>query len=153
MAPKAIPELDTLPQYDAWIGVVKSYSRCQRLLNQRLSEIGLSVAKHDVLLALRRNEGLSQQALARYLLVAKSNVTGLLKRLEADGLIRREPDPNDARGQCVFLTRSGDRRLARAIAIQAEVIVLMTEGVSAADTRRLLNIMRTIDNNLRKVLD
>ncbi|MEM1434126.1 MAG: MarR family transcriptional regulator [Pseudomonadota bacterium] len=152
MTLEPIPELDALPQYDAWISVVKSYSRCQRLLNQRLGEIGLTVAKHDVLLALRRNEGLSQQALARYLLVAKSNVTGLVKRLGADGLIRREPDPDDARGQRVYLTREGKRRLARAIAIQAEVIVLMTDGISAADSRRLEKVMRAIDGNLRQAL-
>lgn len=62
---ESIPELDALPQYGALISVVKTYSRCQRLLNQRLAEIGLTVAKQDVLLALRRNAGLSQQALAR----------------------------------------------------------------------------------------
>lgn len=52
----------------------------------------------------------------------------------------------------MFLTRKGEGLLTRGIAIQAEVIVLMTDGIGTADSRRLEKIMRNIDDNLQQAL-
>lgn len=146
---ESIKELDSLPQYEAWIEVVKTYSRCQRLMNQQLAEIGLTLPKHDLLLAVRRMPGASQQVLAKHLLVTKSNVTGLLNRLEADDLIKRVPDPEDARGYCIQLTKPGAKLLDRAIELQADVIKQMGKGLTAADNQHVHRIMRQIGDNLR----
>ena len=74
--------LDELPGYPAWLAVVRAYARCQRLMSHELEALGLSVAQHEVLLTIARDEGLSQNDVAARLLVTKSNVTALLTRLE-----------------------------------------------------------------------
>ena len=122
--------------------------KCQHLLTAGLSELGLSVAKYEVLHAIYRDEGQSQQRLARRLLVAKSNVTVLAQRLEADGLIRRERDPEDGRGHCVFLTDTGQELVEQAVRVHADVVELMAKDLTGQQAEILDAIMSRAEENL-----
>jgi DNA-binding MarR family transcriptional regulator len=124
--------------YDAWVGVVSNYQKCFRLLSRLLEPLGLSVAQHEVLQTIGRRQGLTQQELADCLLVVKSNVSGLLQRLEAQRLVSREPDPADARSKRILLTPKGERVLLRSAALQARVVEAMMESVD--DRELALNI-------------
>ena len=124
--------------YDAWVGVVRNYQKCFRLLSRLLEPLGLSVAQHEVLQTIGRRQGLTQQELADRLLVVKSNVSGLLQRLEAQRLVSREPDPADARSKRILLTPKGERVLLRSAALQARVVEAMMESVD--DRELALNI-------------
>lgn len=148
-----IPRLDELPHYGSWLLVGKTNVKCQHLLAARLAPLDLSVAKYEVLHAIYRDEGLSQQRLARRLLVAKSNVTGLSQRLERDALIRRQRDPEDGRGHCVFLTDRGRERVEQAIEVQAQVIELMTGELTRRDALALDRIMQHVDDRLTVALN
>ncbi len=152
MAGRRIPEIDDLPTYPSWLMVVKNYVKCQRLLTLRLAELDLTAAQYEVLLAVARDEGCSQKTLARWLLVAKSNITGLLNRMGAEGLIVRQPDPEDARGKRVFLTELGSSKLSEAVRIQADVVQLMNQGVSSAESDALMKTMSRVAANLDEAL-
>ena len=102
-------DVDVPSGLGGWLQVVKVYQTCYSVLSQELKYLDLSVAQHDVLTAIHHEDGLSQQRLAEKLLVVKSNVTALLGRLEARGLIRREVDAQDARVRRVYLTPAGKR--------------------------------------------
>ena len=145
---RKIPQLDDLTHYKTWWLVGRVDAKCQHLLTTGLNEVGLSVAKYEVLHAIYRDEGLSQQTLARRLLVAKSNVTALSQRLEADGLIRRERDPADGRGHCVYLTDAGREIVEQAVPIQAEVVELMAKGLTGEQAEMLDEIMSRAEENL-----
>ena len=147
-----LPEIDDLPHYASWLGVVKNYVKCQRLLTLRLAKLDLTPAQHEVLMAVARNEGCSQNALARWLLVAKSNITGLLSRMGKDGLIRREADPEDARGRCVFLTELGRQKMTLAVRVQADVVRLMTSDINEEESQALLRVMGRVGANLDRAL-
>ena len=74
----------------------------------------------DVLTTLTEKEGVSQQELAERLYVTKGNISGLLDRLEAAGLVERRAIAADRRQYAIYLTeagravaREGDRRAAR----------------------------------------
>ena len=120
--------------YDAWVGVVRNYQKCFRLLSRLLEPLGLSVAQHEVLQTIGRRQGLTQQELADRLLVVKSNVSGLLRRLEAQRLVTREPNPADARSKRILLTPKGQRVLLRSAALQARVVEAM---MGSLDDREL----------------
>ena len=124
--------------YGAWVGAVRNYQKCFRLLSRLLEPLGLSVAQHEVLQTIGRRQGLTQQELADRLLVVKSNVSGLLQRLEAQRLVSREPDPADARSKRILLTPKGQRVLLRSAALQARVVEAMMESVD--DRELALNI-------------
>lgn len=75
----------------------------------------LSPSQFNVLNLLRsRPEGLSQIELSRSLITHRSNVTGLVDRLEARGLLVRDEVRGDRRAYRVSLTESG-RRLMEAV--------------------------------------
>lgn len=147
---ESIEELDALRGYPSWLEVAKTYARCHRTLTERLAPLDLSVAQHEVLLAVARDEGLSQQSLARRLLVVKSNVTAMIKRLEGRGLVRRESDKADARGRRVFLTAAGRRLLKKAVAVHAEVVRIMTSDLTDAEVTQLGQFMRTVGSSLER---
>ena len=77
---------------------------------------GVTEAQFNVLMLLKhQSEGgsLDQTALGRMLVVNRSNVTGLVDRMEKVGLVVRSPDPSDRRVKRVSLTAKG-RRVAEA---------------------------------------
>src|SRR4051812_15456623 len=77
-------------------------------LEARLSEVGLSLAKLAALHHLSAaGESLPLGQLDERLACVKSNVTQLVDRLEADGLVNRTADPNDRRSRLAVLTGTG----------------------------------------------
>ncbi|MGB5285952.1 MAG: MarR family transcriptional regulator [Polyangiales bacterium] len=153
MSRTPIPTLDQIPEYASWVEVAKTYSKCQRLLTARLGTLGLSVARYETLLAIARDEGLSQRDLGERLLSAKSNVTGLLQRLEAAGAIRRETDEQDARGHRVFLTSIGRKLLRKGVGAQASVVQLMMKDIKRGEAQTIGRLMRTVGASLDAALD
>jgi len=67
------------------------------------------LAWYDALLELRRvaPEGLRQFELQDHMLLAQYNMSRLIDRLVHAGYARRQPCPEDARGQVVYLTEKG----------------------------------------------
>ena len=86
-----------------------------------LGEIGLSLAKLGALRHLvLAPEPLTLSQLAERHCCGKSNVTQLVDRLEADGLVARESDPDDRRTIRATVTESGRTAYARANVLLAE---------------------------------
>ena len=71
---------------------------------------GLTTQQWAVLGALSRNEareGMSVGDLARYLMVSRQNLAGLLSRMERDGRLSVDPDTRDRRSRIVTMTEAG----------------------------------------------
>lgn len=82
-------------------------------IESRLADVGLSMAKHSALSRLQEaGEPLTLSELAERLSCVRSNITQLVDRLEADGLVRRVADPSDRRSVRAELTPLGRERHA-----------------------------------------
>lgn len=71
---------------------------------------GLTTQQWAVLGALSRTEaapGMNMGDLARYLMVSRQNLSGLITRMERDGHVSVEPDQRDRRSRLVVMTPSG----------------------------------------------
>ena len=130
--------------FDVWIEVARTNLRVHRVLNVLLGELGLSLAQHEILVALRRRPGQTQQELSNRLMLVKSNASALLRKLEARGLIRRSPDPDDTRNKRVRLTRSGLALERRSFAVQNRVIDAMARVMSDDDLDHTQDVMRRV---------
>ena len=87
-----------------------------------LSEVGLSLAKLAALHQLTEaGDSLPLGQLAERLSCVKSNVTQLVDRLEADGLVNRTGDPNDRRSRIAVLTDAGRSAFAKGTEIRMRV--------------------------------
>ena len=85
----------------------------------KLSEIGLSWPKLAALKGLAdAGEPLPLGQLAARLSCVKSNITQLVDRLEADGLVVRQPDPNDRRAKLAALTPAGRKAVKEGMRVQ-----------------------------------
>ena len=70
-------------------------------------EMGISAGTWFTLALLARKDGMSQGELSHRFEIDPSRVTRLAKRLEREGLLRRERDSEDARVVRMYLTEKG----------------------------------------------
>ena len=116
--------------------VLHASSVLESRVETKLADIGLSLAK---LAALRRlaeaGDSLPLGQLAERLKCVKSNVTQLVDRLEADGLVSRAADANDRRSRLAVLTETGRKAYLRGSEIleatERELFVALTHDESA----------------------
>lgn len=101
-----------------WFRFVRLETRIRLAITNRLKAVGLSIAQCDVLTTLTEREGLSQQDLAERLYVTKGNISGLIDRLAAAGLVERRTIASDRRSHAIFLTPAG--RIAAQKGIEAQ---------------------------------
>jgi DNA-binding MarR family transcriptional regulator len=95
-----------------WFRLIRLQTRARLSIANRLRELDLSVPQCDVLTTLTEREGVSQQELAARLYVTKGNISGLIDRLVASGLVERRTLAGDRRSHAIHLTPAG-RDLAR----------------------------------------
>ena len=101
--------------------VLHASSVLEGRVEARLSDVGLSLAKLAALHRLTEaGESLPLGQLAERLSCVKSNVTQLVDRLEADGLVSRTADPNDRRSRLAVLTDAGRSAYAKGSEIQMQ---------------------------------
>jgi DNA-binding MarR family transcriptional regulator len=81
-------------------------------MNRWLDTHGLSEGRLTVLWQLYGKDRMTLGDLASSIDVSPRNVTGLVDHLEEDGLVERQPDPEDRRATLVRLTTAGESKLA-----------------------------------------
>jgi DNA-binding MarR family transcriptional regulator len=100
-----------------WRSFLRAHSGVLRELERELAaEAGMPLGWYDVLLQLVEapERRLRMAELADRVLLSRSGLTRLIDRLQAEGLVRREPSPDDARGTFTVLTPEGYARLRTA---------------------------------------
>jgi DNA-binding MarR family transcriptional regulator len=101
-------------RYEALIQVLRTSERLWEASRRFFEQWDLSPSQFNVLNVLSdAGEGLTQSDLSRNLLMHRSNVTGLVDRLEKRGLVSREPIPSDRRAWKVVLTAQGRKMLEK----------------------------------------
>jgi DNA-binding MarR family transcriptional regulator len=75
----------------------------------RVHELGLAPRQAKALRHLDPDVPLAMSRLAEALRCDNSNVTQIVDRLEADGLVQRRPAPHDRRVKALVLTQEGRR--------------------------------------------
>ena len=71
-------------------------------------------------------------------------MTSRLDKLEARGLVRRVPDPDDRRVLQIELTDQGDRIWTEAVAVQAEKERLVAAALDAGEQEQLNGLLRKL---------
>ena len=106
-----------------------------RLLQDRLSETGVSVAQYLHLRVLWEVGGLTQVEISNRLGIEKASSTSTIDALEKQGLIERFRDDKDRRRVRVFLSASGKRLCETALRHAAKVADIACDGASDAEVK------------------
>jgi DNA-binding MarR family transcriptional regulator len=97
--------------HEALLSLVRTSTLMQKLSNRFFSKFQLTDVQFNILMILKEfgDEGLSQQELSEHLVVGKSNVVGLVDRLEKAGYVRRTSHPSDRRFNQIVLAPKGSK--------------------------------------------
>lgn len=113
--------------------------------NTRLeAQADISVAQLGTLSYIAERPGCSMTEVAELLDLNKSAVSSMCARLERSGLLRREPNPRDARGAQLFSTPKGEQTRERSRPVFRALMKEMTEGFSSDELDVVLRFLDTI---------
>ncbi|RDI94917.1 MarR family transcriptional regulator [Meiothermus sp. QL-1] len=108
-----------------------------------------TLPRFDLLAQLERHpEGLRMGELSRRMMVTTGNVTGITDQLEAEGLVRREVDPNDRRSYIVKLTPEGRRAFGEMARVHEGWVIEFFEGLSPEEKETLYALLGKLKRHL-----
>ncbi len=131
--------------------LLRTHSHLGPLIDADLRGKRLTAAQFNALLVLRAAgaDGLMMSDIGERLVVTKSNVTGLVDRLEREGLAARGEHP-DRRATVVRLTDAGEALLRRAIPGHAELLAELTGCLTRAEKKTLVGLLTKLRRELRR---
>lgn len=121
----------------------------EKLIDEAAASHGLTVAgDFEVLAALRRlhPDPVQPAMLSTLTMVSTSGMTGRLDRLEAEGLIARESNPEDRRTVDIVLTDTG---IALAELVFLAILAVFSASLASVGDRK----MAQLSTSLRTVLE
>ncbi|QFU93024.1 MarR family winged helix-turn-helix transcriptional regulator [Amycolatopsis sp. YIM 10] len=138
-------ESDQIPARDI-VAILFDTSRRLCLQSDRLlgATIGLSEARARLLVTVSELEPARMGRLASDLGVSPRSVTSMVDALERDGLITREPDPEDRRATLLRLTADSRARMSRLFDAQhqlAEDLLAPLGEDDRANLHRMLSVL------------
>jgi len=143
-----------LLQTRIWLRMLACFNLLERELRTSLrDEFGVSLARFDVLAQVARPpDDPTMGELSRRLKVTKGNITDVVGRLEADGLVERRRDDRDARAQRVRLTARGRRLVQAAIPVHNARLAQLLDGLDAQELKALDALLGRLRADLRDSL-
>jgi DNA-binding MarR family transcriptional regulator len=131
----------TAAELDSWLAVVRLISWLPWSIDQQLRrDSDLGMVEYQVLAVLSESpeRTMRMSSLAMLTNASLSRLSHLFKRLEARGLVRREPDPADGRFTNAILAEKGFQTLVEAAPGHvAHVRSLVIDVLSSEQLRRL----------------
>jgi len=147
LSPDAKPEVDAIVET-----IIYLYTESRRLTKGLASQFGLTGPQLTVIKLLESFDDLSLSSLSERIRAQNSTVTGIIDRMEREGLVRRERSTSDRRVVHIRLSEKG-LKLARQIQVEPmEIFRGALLSLSQADLRDLLRIMNKLQRYVRTQL-
>lgn len=127
-----------------WIALARCYQTFARAVAGKVSEYELTTPQFGILEALYHLGPLSQGELAEKMLVTGGNVTYVMDRLEAQGLVERERSGSDRRVVEASLTSRGRQLLRDVFPEHASYIAELVETLSPRERVSLRRLLKRL---------
>ena len=137
-----------------WLRMLSTTKLISQEIRRRLrAEFGATLPQFDLLAQLDREpEGLRLGEISKRTMVTNGNITGLVERLEADGLLYRETPVDDRRVTVARLTDAGRRAFAEMAAVHEtwlrEMMADVDHGTFSVLARNIDQIQLSVRNHL-----
>ncbi len=118
-----------------------------------LLPFNLTIRQYYVLYHLGRTDGLNIRDLSARLLCDKSTTTRLVEKMRQDGLLCRNPDPNDRRYVTISLTEKGRALRQQAMQAQRASIEQRLKVIPSSEQKHLKNTLQQLRKHLLAQLD
>jgi DNA-binding MarR family transcriptional regulator len=107
-----------------------------------IKQLGLTVAQLSALLIIEARDGRRMKELAETLMLDKSAVTGLAKRIESKGLITKAPCKEDSRATRLVITEQGKQVVKTGKQLMKTVNEEIAEGFSEDELDTVLRFLK-----------
>ncbi|MGA9893890.1 MAG: MarR family transcriptional regulator, partial [Xanthobacteraceae bacterium] len=133
------PEADSKARLRLWVRLLRASRLIESAARERLkSQFNATLPRFDVMAALyRQPDGMLMSEISRFLMVSNGNVTGIVDRLVADGVVVRAQRNGDRRTSFISLTRKGRAVFAEMAAAHEKWVDELLRSVSARDADQL----------------
>jgi DNA-binding MarR family transcriptional regulator len=147
-AVKAFPDLDPSAS-EVFLHLLRAGDEAFRLTDSHLAEHAISQGRFTVLmLLLDKAENCAKARtpaeLAEMANVTRATMTGLIDTLERDGLVKRDPDPNDRRMMSVNLTPKGEALINHILPGHFRRMAALMSSLSEIERKTLVHLLNKI---------
>jgi DNA-binding MarR family transcriptional regulator len=154
---KEFPELDP-SACEAYLNLLRTGDEVYGVVERYLSEHHISQGRFSVLMLLWRTSQMrngevvcgenqvprTPASLADAAGVTRATMTGLIDTLERDGLVRREPDPNDRRMMSVELTSEGESFIKGMLPGHFRLMAQLMEPLSETERKTMVGLLHKV---------
>ena len=146
------PEYAMSLNREALLSIIKTSSMVMRLSDRFFSQFGTTDIQFNILMILKNSsrEGLSQQELSERLVVTKSNVVGLIDRMEKQDLVKRNPHPTDRRFNQVVITSKGKKLLEKVEEHYYQEVNSIMTGLATSEKKSLIDASAKVRECLKE---
>lgn len=136
-------------EHEALMNIWWTANVLRKISSKFFHEYSSSDAQFNILVLLKDSkEPLTQNDLSKKLLVDKSNITGLLDRLQKQDLIQRVPVEGDRRSYHIHLTKAGAKLTAKLDALYVKKVQSIMKDMSERDCRDIIRITKKMRASL-----
>ena len=130
--------------------MIKTERMHKHLFDHTVMGIGIHRTQHRILMYIARNKRLgSQKVLAEHIGVTPAAITGAIKKLEADGYVRRTQG-SDNRFRELELTESGQAIVEKTRELFLDMDTSLFDGFSEEELDGYIAYLEKIQINIRK---
>ena len=128
----------------AYVKLMRASRAVLARIEPLLAAAGLTPTQLGVLEAILHKGPLSQRALGRVVLTSAGNMTDVIDKLEARGLVHRARSATDRRAVQVELTAAGRALIEEVFPRHATDIACAMQGVTGRDLARLDGLLKRL---------
>ena len=152
--PMNLPDLKDDPYLKVLRPLVEAYLAFWRTDSRHIRTLRVTPSQFDVIATLGDTDGMTCSELSRRTLVTKGTLTGVLDRLMAKGLIRRDDVKDDRRRIRVRLTEKGDALFRKTFAAHIAFLQpYFQRALSQKDAESLSSLLLRLRDSFRQDLD
>jgi len=147
VSPEIKPEIDRILE-----AILYLYTESRRITKEAARRVNLTGPQLTVIKMLEGFGDLSLSELSDRIRAQNSTVTGIIDRMEREGLVERTRSKEDRRVVYICLTEKG-ARIAREIAVEPmEILRATLASLSQSETRELLKISTKLARRARELI-
>ena len=137
---------DTTPGEELLISVVRVSEIWKKNCSSIFKNFGLTYAQYNALRVLQASENGTNTItnISKLMLVSGANMTGIAKRLEANGFLLRKSDPDDERKTILEITPKGIQTIKNISAFIEGLINHLLQEIPSTERKELLDLLNKI---------
>ncbi len=124
--------------------LAKCHQKAFNIFKKKLEPYHLTPPQFATLAYLWKKDNINQVHLGELMGVDRTTISGIVDRLERDGLVERGADPGDRRSWMLFLTDKGKLLQKELAPIALEFNNSLTAGLTEEETAQLIIMLKKI---------